>query len=51
MALNTLAQAFINAWCFLPILMPKLNIDLRNWSQDMRVLKDGNLEKQGSSLN
>ena len=33
-ALNTLAQAFIYAWCFLPRLIPKLNIDMRNWSQD-----------------
>ena len=43
-ALNTLAQAFINAWCFLLVLIPELNTDIRNWSQDMRVLKGGNLE-------
>ena len=30
----------------LPMLRPKLNIDIRNWSQDMWVLKGGNLEKQ-----
>ena len=29
-ALNTLAQAFIHAWCFLPMLKPELNIDIRN---------------------
>ena len=30
----------------LPMLKPKVNIDIRNWSQDMWVLKGGNLEKQ-----
>ena len=34
-ALNTLAQAFINPWRFLPMLIPKPNNDIRNWSQDM----------------
>ena len=28
------------------MLKPKVNIDIRNWSQDKWVLKDGNLEKQ-----
>ena len=32
------------------MLIPKLNIDIGNWSQDMRVLKGGKLEKQDSSL-
>ena len=32
------------------MLIPKLNIDIENWSQDMRVLKGGKLEKQDSSL-
>ena len=51
-ALNTLAQAFINVWCFLPTFIPKLNIPvvIWKWSQDMRVLKGGNMEKQGSSF-
>ena len=33
--LATLAQAFINAWCFLSMFKLKLNIDLWKWSQDM----------------
>ena len=33
------------------MLIPKQNIDNRNWSQDMRVLKSGILEKQTSSIN
>ena len=48
--MNTLAQAFMHAWCFLPMLMPKLNFDTSDWSQDKWVLKGGNLEKQGSSF-
>ena len=32
------------------MLILKLNIDIGNWSQDMRVLKGGKLEKQDSSL-
>ena len=32
------------------MLIPKLNIDIGNLSQDMRVLKGGKLEKQDSSL-
>ena len=32
------------------MLIPKLNIDIGNWSQDTRVLKGGKLEKQDSSL-
>ena len=43
-------KAFINAWCFLPMLIPKLNIDIRNWSQDMKVLKGGNLESKDPPL-
>ena len=34
-ALNSLAQAFVNEWRFLPMLLPKLSIDTGNWSQDM----------------
>ena len=30
----------------LPMLKPKVNIVIRNWSQDMWLLKGGNLEKQ-----
>ena len=32
------------------MLIPKLNINIRNWSQDMRFLKGGKLEKQDSPL-
>ena len=39
--------SFINAWCFLAMLIPKLNIDIRNWSQDIRVL---NLESKDPPL-
>ena len=47
---QTSVCTFINAQCFLPILIPRLNIDIRNWSQDMCVLKGGKLEKQRSPL-
>ena len=50
-AFNTLAQAVIHAWCSLPMFIPELNIDIWKWSQDMWVLKGGNLGKQGSSFN
>ena len=33
------------------MVIPKLDIDIRNWSQDMRVLKGGNLEKVRASFN
>ena len=45
MALNTLSQAFIKAWCFLSMLMPNLNIHIQNWSQHMPVLKGYRLWK------
>ena len=32
------------------MLIPELDIDIRNWVQDMWVLKGENLEKQGSSF-
>ena len=32
------------------MLIPKLNIDIRNWSQDVRVLKSGNLESKDPPL-
>ena len=33
------------------MVIPKLDIDIRNWSQDMWVLKGGNLEKVRASFN
>ena len=32
------------------MLIPKLNIDIRNWSQEMKVLKGGNLESKDRPL-
>ena len=48
--LATLAQAFINAWCFLPMFTLKLNIDLWKWSQDMWVLKAGTWKSKDPPL-